>query len=190
MFVFKLLAWHKQCGGGRPLREFVALAMSDRIAEKWAYDLLPRTREHPAATDAEIQDAFLKRFAAEVRRPATVARDKLHAGRVDQKSNQDVVNYVSQYLDVVRDVPDMTEGEKIRWFQAGLMPTLRTSCACDYRGCEFDTLEDCIQHAYGEERKMKTAALAGGRALKPAAYSTSSQQDEVGPTTKKAGQGV
>jgi hypothetical protein len=187
LFVFQLMAWHRACGGGRPLREFLPLAMADRVSQKWAWDLL---QDNPSASDGDIQSNFLKRFASEVRKPATVARDKLHSGKVTQKSGQDVVDYVGLYQDVVRDVPDMTEGEKIRWFQAGLIPALRTTCACDYRGCEFAKLEDCIQHAYGEERKLKITAGLGTRAMKPSLAMTSVQEPTEGPpAAKRARQG-
>lgn len=152
LFFRRLLAWHAACGAGRPLRDYLDLAMSEPVGQKWAADLLD---DEPEATTDLIRDRFLQRFAAEVRKPATVARDKLHSGKVTQKAGQDVVDYVGVFKDVVRDVPDMTHGEKIRWFQAGLLPVLRKHCACDYRGREFDTLDDCIQHAYGEERKLK-----------------------------------
>jgi hypothetical protein len=163
LFWFKLAAWYRACGRGRPLREYLPLAMEGRIAEKWVFDLLDTD---PDIAEDHIKDRFLARFAAEARRPSTVARDKLHAGAVSQKSGQDVIDFFSLFMDVVRDVHDMTEGEKIRWFQAGLTPPLRATCACDHTGREFTSLDDCLQFAYGEERKLKIKGTAAGQSRK------------------------
>ena len=159
--------WLQVCGRGMAARECLLLAMDGVVSQKWASDLL---RENPLADNALIRTRFTERFACEVRQPATVARDRLHGGKVTQKSHQDVVDYVSLFKDVLRDLPDTSEGDKIRWFQAGLLPPLRTACAVDYRGREFATLDDCIQHAYGEERKLKVAIGLGGRAVHPYAH--------------------
>ncbi len=158
LFVFQLTAWHRACGQQRPLREYLPLAMADRVSQKWAFDLL---ETEPGISDDTIKDRFLARFAAEVRKPATAARDKLHTGRVTQKPGQDVVDYYGTFMDVIRDIPNMTEEEKIRWFQSGLLPSLRATCACDHTGREFATLDACVQFAYGEERKLKITGSMG-----------------------------
>ena len=172
--------WLVVCGRGRPARDFLLLAMTEPVSQKWGSDLL---RELPSADDATVRARFLERFASEVRQPATVARDRLHAGKVTQRSNQDVVDYVSMFRDVIRDLPDTSEGDRIRWFQSGLLPALRTACAVDYRGREFATLDDCIQHAYGEERKLKVVTGLSGKAIRPYAHLA---QTAASPPPKKA----
>ena len=92
-------------------------------------------------TDEVITEAFMTRFGMEIRPRAELAREKLHQNkiRMSKEGSEGLLPYIGIFRDVVRDVPDVSPGDQVAWFQRGLSPTLQVECITDYKGSKFLT---------------------------------------------------
>ncbi|GIL78903.1 hypothetical protein Vretifemale_8303, partial [Volvox reticuliferus] len=60
-------------------------------------------------------------------------------------------------------IGNLTEDDRIFWFQHGLSEVLATQCATDLAGKDFESYGDLVRFACGVEKRL----LAGQRAAKP-----------------------
>jgi hypothetical protein len=103
---------------------------------------------------SSIQNAFIQRFASEVRSRAARARDALLNRQIRRTLSSCVQDYASMFKQHTVHTPEMHENDKIRFFQQGLTPQLRTECIVDQNGKDFTSLDNVIQFAVGQERHI------------------------------------
>ena len=62
-------------------------------------------------------------------------------------------DYASLFRQQLVHIPKMHENDRIRWFQQGLTPQLRTECIVDQSGSDFTSLDNLIKFAVGQEKR-------------------------------------
>jgi hypothetical protein len=122
------------------------------VGGQWAMETL---RPMGAVTPEVLKDAFLGRFADEVRSRAAEARDDLYERGVVQLAKESVLEYMGKFKDTIVHVPTLGAQDQVRFFHKGLREPLRTKCACNHLGEEFANLKEICTFALGEERRLK-----------------------------------
>ncbi|GIL65729.1 hypothetical protein Vafri_19356, partial [Volvox africanus] len=87
------------------------------MAKTW-YDQWTTAREN--FTFDELTAALLARFAPEVQPRDVEARNALASGLYHMRSNETVPSYQSRFEALVTPIADLSEGDRIFWFQRGL----------------------------------------------------------------------
>jgi hypothetical protein len=123
-----------------------------RVGGQWAMETL---RPMGAVSPEILKEAFLGRFADEVRSRAAEARDALYEQGVAQQNKESVLEYIGKFKDTIVHVPTLSAQDQVRFFHKGLKEPLRTKCACNHLGEEFETLKEICTFALGEERRLK-----------------------------------
>jgi hypothetical protein len=123
-------------------------------------------RAYPEATDDDIVNAFLERFAPEVRSRATIARQKLLSGQVRMTTGMSVAAYIATFSDLCSEAGNISEPDQIALFQMGLTDELRVACSVDNNAKEFTSFSAVRAHAVGEETKqlVRTSLATSSRA--------------------------
>jgi hypothetical protein len=123
-----------------------------KVGGQWAMETL---RPMGAVSPEILKEAFLGRFADEVRSRAAEARDALYEQGVTQLTKESVLEYIGKFKDTIVHVPTLGAQDQVRFFHKGLKEPLRTKCACNHLGEEFATLKEICTFALGEERRLK-----------------------------------
>ncbi|GIL55997.1 hypothetical protein Vafri_11471 [Volvox africanus] len=121
------------------------------MAKTW-YDQWTTAREN--FTFDELTAALLARFAPEVQPRDIEARNALASGLYRMRSNETVPSYQSRFEALVTPIADLSEGDRIFWFQRGLSEALAGECATDLMGQNFQSYVDLVQFAHGAEMRI------------------------------------
>ncbi|GIL51927.1 hypothetical protein Vafri_7853, partial [Volvox africanus] len=130
------------------------------MAKTW-YDQWTTAREN--FTYDELTAALLARFAPEVQPRDVEARHTLALGTYRMRPNETIPSYQSRFEALVTPIADLSEGDRIFWFQRGLSESLAGECATDLMGRKFQSYGDLVQFARGAEMRF----LAKQGALRP-----------------------
>ncbi|GIL57111.1 hypothetical protein Vafri_12314, partial [Volvox africanus] len=98
--------------------------------------------------------ALLARFAPEVQPRDVEARNALASGSYRMRSNETVPSYQSRFEALVTPIADLSEGDRIFWFQRGLSEALAGECAIDLMGRKFQSYVDLVRFAHGAEMRI------------------------------------
>ncbi|GIL54826.1 hypothetical protein Vafri_10519 [Volvox africanus] len=130
------------------------------MVKTW-YDQWTTAREN--FTYDELTAALLARFAPEVQPRDVEARHTLALGTYRMRPNETIPSYQSRFEALVTPIADLSEGDRIFWFQRGLSESLAGECATDLMGRKFQSYGDLVQFARGAEMRF----LAKQGALRP-----------------------
>ncbi|GIL45210.1 hypothetical protein Vafri_2522 [Volvox africanus] len=130
------------------------------MAKTW-YDQWTTAREN--FTYDELTAALLARFTPEVQPRDVEARHTLALGTYRMHPNETIPSYQSRFEALVTPIADLSEGDRIFWFQRGLSESLAGECATDLMGRKFQSYGDLVQFARGAEMRF----LAKQGALRP-----------------------
>jgi hypothetical protein len=108
----------------------------------------------------------VQRFADEVRPLSDIARDKLYTRAYRMTGS--IGTYISSFRSIMARIPDMSEHDRIRWFQEGLTAQLQTECLVDREGEEFVSIEMLYKHAVTEARRLAVKSAHASRTGNPA----------------------
>jgi hypothetical protein len=123
--------------------------------------LLPMVAESSASSSSGLDptvvfNAFVKRWPAEVKSRKDRLRDDLFDGKLNQKHNESVTDYIARFKEVLVHCP-MSADDQIVHFKRGLSASLRACCAVDAMNRKWTDVHALMQHAIGEEEKMRAA---------------------------------
>lgn len=110
----------------------------------------------------------------------TAARERLMGGGLVQTGA--LHEYILDFRTTMRDIPTMTEKDRIMWFLRGLGKSLRGLCARDDKGNEWSTLAALEQYALGMEKKVTDAASAAAAASRARLAAIDSGTPDFTPT--------
>ena len=124
-FMVQFRSWLRSSARGAPMHEHLLNAMEGTVAVAFAVDVLfedndgLKKKDTECLTDEVISEAFMTRFGQELRPHAELAREKLHQNkiRMNKEGSEGLLPYIGTFRDVVRDVPDMSPGDQVAWFQ-------------------------------------------------------------------------
>jgi len=166
-----------------PLRYSALLFTSCKNERKATEFLQFHMRQHPESSTKAIRDAFLERFQSEVRNNAAKARDAFFSRHIRMSMGMSVQDYASLFRQQLVHIPEMHENDRIRWFQQGLTPQLRTECIVDQNGSDFTSLDNLIKFAVGQERRKNVMQQNNPRF--PPRFNYTQAVEEDGPSKKQ-----
>ncbi|GIL87410.1 hypothetical protein Vretimale_1677 [Volvox reticuliferus] len=126
------------------------------VAKTW-YDQWTLARQ--TYTFEELATALLARFAPEVQPLSVEARNTLASGSYRMRHDETVPAYQSRFEALITPIGNLTEDERIFWFQRGLSEVLAKKCATDLAGKDFESYGDLVRFTQGVEKRL----LAGQR---------------------------
>nr|AAO73553.1 putative gag protein [Chlamydomonas reinhardtii] len=128
----------------------------DKAAE-WGQFHLKRHEDGTAPlTEASLRALFIKQFGDPNRNPSMQARDKLIRKEHEwQPQVDDWRTYTQRFLNLCRDIFDLTESEKILYYLSGLPSSLRSACAVDAQHKDWESYAALEDYVYGEVKIWK-----------------------------------
>ncbi|GLI65923.1 hypothetical protein VaNZ11_009568 [Volvox africanus] len=112
------------------------------------------TNARDSYTSEELLEALLVRFAPQVQSRDTEARLKLNAGKYRMRPGETVSAYQSRFEALVTPIADLSDSERVFWFQQGLSSDLSGDCATDLSGKTFKSYTDLVQFSLGAELRL------------------------------------
>ena len=85
---------------------------------------------------------------------AYAVRQKLHQGKIKQKPDQSVGQYMAEFRTATMMSPDMHETDLLHWFYQGLNSDLKVQCVVDSNGDDWKSLSDLFKYAKGQEQRI------------------------------------
>jgi hypothetical protein len=148
--LFGLASW----GHSDPARCLFLANAFKGVSKTWHDDWTLSRRVY---TSDALLDALQARFAPEILSRDSEARIKLARARYCMRQGETVSAYQTRFESILSDIPDITESERIFWFQAGLSVVLSGSCAADHIGRPFTSYDTLVLHTKGEELRIIAA---------------------------------
>lgn len=142
------------------------------LLEKFEWDITPQRmwlsewlggEERPASetrTLADLKQAFLQRFAGQVRSDRVVALERLIGGEITQGSGS-VAEYVERFEAARRMLPEESPESMCKHFVRGLSAEMRLRCCLTRDGHEWGSVVALAEFAMGEERRLNLARELG-----------------------------
>lgn len=152
-FVRNVKKYFSMVRGGHhdPMRCLYLANALDGAAKTW-HDKWANAREN--YTSEDLLKALLARFAPQFQPREVEARRSLAAGAHRMHPGESVPAYQSRFEALITPISDITDSERLFWFQQGLSGDLVGDCAADLKGCKFTTYDDLVQFALGAEARI------------------------------------
>ncbi len=117
---------------------------------------MQKTPDLQDLSDLDFLDQFVMHFKGQTKPRNVVARDKLFAGEIKQRSGQSVTEYQGMFNQVYLDAQPMLELDAMFWFRNGLLPEIKEGCAKPTTGKrDFASLKELVTHALMHEDFLK-----------------------------------
>lgn len=169
-------------GGDRDAVRCLFVGSTLEGAAKIWYDQWTLAREN--FTFDELVTALLARFAPEVQPRDKEARNALASGKYRMRSGELVPAYQSRFEALITPIANLTEDDRMFWFQRGLSEDLVGECATDLEGREFRSYAELVQFARGVELRF----LAKREAIRPAPRVYALCVQDPNPSDPEAGE--
>lgn len=100
-----------------------------------------------------LRDAFLKKYALQVRPASVTAREQLVSGAVRQGTSS-LDDYIDRFQTLLERCGDLPITLQCEYFRQGLTSELAAACMGNAHGGDWDNLDELLRRAHLEARRM------------------------------------
>ncbi|GIL86146.1 hypothetical protein Vretifemale_14500 [Volvox reticuliferus] len=124
----------------------------------WTLQYREEHKELENRTLDKLFTAFTECFAPQVRTKKEETTQDLLDGKLKMDVKKGLVEYIARFREKIHltRLKDLTYA--CRYFEK--VPALQKACKANYRGSEFESLEDNITHAIGKNKKLDSSSEA------------------------------
>ena len=162
-----MVSRHELAGKPRAQREdeFIMnlLCLLGPNGQSWLQSILKRSRPSVLSPGRWriLRNAFLLKYAPQVRSPGIAAREQLVSGQVRQ-GDRIIESYTDHFHSILERCRGLPRSLQCEYYRQGLHPSLAAACLADVHGNEWTDLQSLVNRAHLESRRIEEAKRQRG----------------------------